>query len=267
VSDAELSHRFSVDGITLAGHLALPPTSGGPRPGVVLCHGFPTGHGSGPKSAHTYPQLADRIAHDVDCVVLAFNFRGCAPSGGRFSMPGWRNDVRAAVGDLAARADVSGVLAVGFGTGGALCICAAAGDPRIAAVAALGAPADFADWAGSPRQLAEHADSLGLFGSRGIPQDFNQWSRDLRSIRAVACAEELSPRPLLVLHGADDDTVPALDARAVADAHGAAELKIVSGAGHQLRHDPRAVALLLGWLDRHRAEAARSSSGPVRHLP
>lgn len=249
-----LDHRFSVDGIDLAGHLALPPMSGGPRPGVVLCHGFPSGHGSGPKSAHTYPQLADRIAEDVDSVVLAFNFRGCRPSAGRFSLAGWLNDVRAAVGDLADRPDVSGVVAVGFGTGGALCLCAAAEDERVRAVAALGAPADFSDWAGSPRQLAEHAESLGLFGDRGIPQAFDDWARDLRSIRAVACAEVFSPRPLLVMHGAEDELVPALDARAVADAHGGAELKIVGGAGHQLRHDPRAVALLLGWLDRHRAE-------------
>jgi putative redox protein len=54
------------------------------------------------------------------------------------------------------------------------------------------------------------------------------------------------------MHGADDDLVPALDARALADAHGLAELKIMAGASHQLRHDPRAVAVLLGWLDRQR---------------
>ena len=77
----------------------------------------------------------------------------------------------------------------------------------------------------------------------------------------ITGAGGLSPRPLLVLHGADDDTVPALDARAVADAHGSAELKIVGGAGHQLRHDPRAVALLLGWLDRHRVEAQAPVGG------
>jgi putative redox protein len=221
---------------------------------VVLCHGFPSGHGSGPKSAHTYPQLADRLAHDVDSVVLAFNFRGCRPSGGRFSMAGWRNDIRAAVGDLAARPDVTGVAAVGFGTGGALCVCAAADDDRVRAVAAVGAPADFADWARSPRQLAEHADGLGLFGDQGIPQAFDEWARDLRSTRAVACAERMGTRPLLVLHGAEDELVPVLDARALADAHAGAELKIVPGAGHQLRHDPRGVALLLGWLDRQRSE-------------
>ncbi len=257
-----LEHKFSVDGITLRGHLALPRTSGGPHPGVVLCHGFPSGHGSGPKSAHTYPQLADRIAQDVDCVVLAFNFRGCRPSQGRFSMAGWLNDGRAAVAHLSARADVDGVMTVGFGTGGALALCAAAADERVHAVAALGAPADFSDWARSPRDLAEHALSLGLFGDRGMPEAFDAWARELRTIRAVACAEVFSPRPLLVLHGAEDDAVPALDARAVADAHGGAELKIVTGAGHQLRHDPRAVALLLGWLDRHRT-AARPDAVPA----
>jgi acetyl esterase/lipase len=38
----------------------------------------------------------------------------------------------------------------------------------------------------------------------------------------------------------------------------AAELRIVSGAGHRLRHDPRAVAILLGWLDRERNRVATS---------
>lgn len=251
-----LEHQFSVDGITLAGHLALPPRTGGRRPGVVICHGFPSGHGSGPKSAHTYPQLADRIAGDVDSVALAFNFRGCRPSKGRFSLAGWRNDIQAAAAHLAARPDVSGVVAVGFGTGGALCVCAAAADERIQAVAALGSPADFSDWGRAPRRLAEYADKLGLFGADGVPQPFDTWARDFREIRAVDCAETMSPRPLLLLHGADDQTVPVLDARAVADAHREAELKIMPGAGHQLRHDPRAVALLLGWLDRQRAGLA-----------
>ena len=57
------------------------------------------------------------------------------------------------------------------------------------------------------------------------------------------------------------------DARVMADAHGHGELRIVSGAGHDLRHDPRAVAILLGWLDRQRhrdsgREQPPASSGP-----
>ena len=64
---------------------------------------------------------------------------------------------------------------------------------------------------------------------------------------------DVAPRPVLVVHGTDDESVPAFDARVVADAHGSAELRMLSGAGHALRHDPRAVAVLLGWLDRQRS--------------
>jgi uncharacterized protein len=66
----------------------------------------------------------------------------------------------------------------------------------------------------------------------------------------------MAPRPLLVLHGSDDEVVPVFDARVIADAHGEAELRIVEGGAHQLRHDPRAVAVLLGWLDRQRSQAS-----------
>ena len=53
--------------------------------------------------------------------------------------------------------------------------------------------------------------------------------------------------------GSDDEAVPPFDGRVLGDAHGSAELRIIVGAGHQLRHDPRAIAILLGWLDRIRA--------------
>jgi putative redox protein len=66
---------------------------------------------------------------------------------------------------------------------------------------------------------------------------------------------------LLILHGSDDDMVPVFDARAVADAHGTADLRIIEGGGHQLRHDPRAVAVLLGWLDRQRSASAAQRAG------
>ena len=73
-----------------------------------------------------------------------------------------------------------------------------------------------------------------------------------RSIRAVACVAAYAPRPLLVAHGSEDEVVPPFDARVVADAHGSAELRFINGAGHSLRHDPRTIAVLLGWLDRQR---------------
>ena len=53
----------------------------------------------------------------------------------------------------------------------------------------------------------------------------------------------------------EDEAVPPFDARVLADAHGSAELRMINGAGHELLHDPRAVAVLLGWLDRQRSQA------------
>jgi putative redox protein len=85
----------------------------------------------------------------------------------------------------------------------------------------------------------------------GFPTDAPRWVREVAHVDAVAAARRLEGRPLLVLHGIDDPDVPVDDARALADAGAPlAELRLVQGAGHRLRHDPRAVATLLGWLDR-----------------
>jgi putative redox protein len=152
---------------------------------------------------------------------------------------------------------VSGVWLAGFGTGGALAICAAADDAEVRGVASLGAPADFDDWASHPKRLLEHAREVGMIVDATFPADVDEWTRELKELRAVTCAARLAPRPLLVVHGSDDDLVPVFDARVLVDAHGSAELRIMNGAGHRLRHDPRAVAVLLGWLDREGSGVAR----------
>ncbi|MGY6499932.1 MAG: alpha/beta hydrolase [Acidimicrobiales bacterium] len=246
-------HRFDVDGNELVGHLALPPgTSARSLPGVVICHGFPAGTGGGANAARTYPELADRLANEMGWAALCFTYRGCGQSAGDFSLGGWLRDTLGAFSQLHEHPRVGRVWAAGFGTGGALSICAAAADPRVQGVAALGAPADFDDWASHPRKLLVHAREQHAISDPAFPASFESWARELREIRAVASAAVLAPRPLLVAHGSEDDSVPVFDARVTSDAHGAADLRIIDGAGHQLRHDPRAIAVLLGWLDRQR---------------
>ncbi len=248
-----MDHRFRSGDLTLAAHLARPAHGDGAGlPGLTLLHGFPTGKGGGPKSAHTYPQLADRIATELGWVVLAFNLRGCRPSEGQFSLQGWLDDLSAAIDHLLADQGVQGVWCAGFGTGGALGICAGALDPRISGVASVAAPADFEDWARRPARLLAHAREVGVIDDPAWPPSMDAWSRELKEIRPIDAAAQLAPRPLLVMHGSQDEVVPDFDARLLADAHGGAELRFIAGAGHQLRHDPRAVAVLLGWLDRQK---------------
>ena len=74
----------------------------------------------------------------------------------------------------------------------------------------------------------------------------------MTEVRPTELVAKIPPRPLLIVHGANDDVVPITDARELADAADAsAELRVLAGAGHMLLHDPRAIALLLGWFDRH----------------
>jgi putative redox protein len=240
----------------LAAHLASPPSrpSGGRLPGVVLCHGYPVEVGGADTSARSLPQLADRVVRELGFIALAFNFRGVGDSEGDFSLGGWLDDLQVAVDHLLRVEPLLGVWVVGLGTGGALAICAGARDRRIRGVAALGAPADFDDWAGQPRRLLQHAREIGLIRDPAFPQSVDLWARPLREIRALQCVTHFAPRPLLVVHGTDDDVVPDFDARVVADSHASADLRLIPGAVHRLIYDPRVVAILLGWLDRQRHE-------------
>ena len=243
------------DGLRLRGHLACPPaSSGGPglvRHGLVLCHGFPAGPRGAATAAQTYPQLADRVAADTSWAVLAFNLRGTGESEGDFSLGGWLADLRHAIDHLLEVADVDGVWLCGFSTGGSLALCAAGEDERVRGVAALAAPADFDAWAADPRRFLEHARNIGVVRRAAFPPSFDAWARELREVRPLALVGKVPPRPVLLVHGSDDETVSIMDARALADAaDGEVELRVLPGAGHRLRHDPRAIAVLLGWLER-----------------
>lgn len=219
---------------------------------MIILHGFPSGVHGAPAAAASYPELADRIAKELEWIGFVPALRGAGGSEGHFSLGGWLEDVIAAIAHLRATERPTGIWLAGFGTGGALAIAAASRDPAIKGVAALAAPADFDDWANQPRRLLDHARAIGLIRDPAFPPLVDRWARELRAIRADQAMALVAPRPALIVHGTDDESVPPFDARVVADAHGSAELRMLTGAGHALRHDPRAVAVLLGWLDRQR---------------
>jgi uncharacterized protein len=241
---------LSTGDLRLSAHLALPPPPGRSH-GLVVCHGFPNGPRGAATVGTTYADLADRLARDSGFVVLTFNFRGTGTSEGDFSVQGWLDDLKVAVRTLATRPDVRGVWTAGFGHGGTFAVCEAADDHLVRGVATIASPSTLRDWAQDPGRLLGHARSMGMIRSEGFPSDATRWVRDIGRIDAVSAAARLERRPLLVLHGVEDAEVPVDDARALADAgRPNSELRLVQGAGHRLRHDPRAIATLLGWLAR-----------------
>ena len=251
-----VSERLEViesDGLRLWAHTARPPRRGNDaatRKGLVLCHGFPTGPRWAESSGRTYPEFADRLAHDAGWAVLAFNYRGTGESQGDFSLGGWARDLKAAIDHLYNQPGVDGVWLAGFRTGGALAICVAAEDERVRGVATFGAPADFDSWSQEPRRFLATARERGVVRSPDFPEDLAAWTQEIKATRALDCVDGVPPRPLMIVHGSIDDVVPLSDARVLADSAPGSELRVITGAGHRLRHDPRAVAVLLGWLDR-----------------
>jgi len=237
-------------GLNLAGHLALPENRRmRALPGVVLCPGFPAPANGGARAAERIYPLADRIAESMEWAALVLNYRGCGDSDGDFSLEGWTEDVASAVDHFNALEQVEGVWLAGFGIGGALSASVAQRDSRIRGVATMGAPVDLAHWGRGASGLVEHARSLGIITAPGYPASLDSWAKAALSIRVDRCAADIAPRPMLVLHGSDDREVSPFDARAIADAHGDAGLRIISGADHRLHSDPRCIAILLGWLD------------------
>lgn len=245
----------SVDGPdgTLAVHVAPAVAApGGHSSALVLCHGYPLGPDAARSAGDSLPLLADRLAAESGRRVVAGCFRGVGPSEGDFSLDGWLEDLRTFVTYAAGLASGGGVRVAGFGTGGALAVCLAAEDARVTGVACFGSPATFADWVQDLDGMLELSRRVGVVRTRAFPTDIVEWGASFSTLRPVEAAASLSPRPLLVVHGALDDEVPLSDARALVDAAGpCAELRVIGGAGHRLRADPRAIALLVGWLERH----------------
>jgi fermentation-respiration switch protein FrsA (DUF1100 family) len=227
--------RFEADGIPLVGQLRVPAGVTGPSPAVLL-----TGPFTGVKEQVT-GVYAERLSA-AGYVTLAIDHRGFGGSGGRRGhedTQGKLADLRAAVTFLSGLLDVDElrVAAVGICLGGGYAVRAAAGDPRIRAVAgiagAYNSPLRFAaDLDGYRSALAGFlarydeflpavavegeaamggAEPWAYYGSsRSAGGEWvNQVTRgslhSLMTFDALSAADLLGATPLLVVHGRVDD--------------------------------------------------------------
>jgi len=236
----------------LDAYLVRPDRAAASSPGMVLCHGFPSAQRPGVPN-RSYQLFAERVAAEQGWTVLALSLRGCGQSEGSFSLAGWVTDVGRGVQRLRDEG-CRGVWLVGSTTGGSLSILAAARDPEIRGVAVMAPRADFDDWASDPRRFLQHCRTVGVVDDE--PTSLSIWARQLKENRPIDAVGQLSSRPLLILHGLDDRQVPFDDARALAARHRHAEVRLIPGANHRIRHDPRAVAVLLGWLERQAVDVS-----------
>jgi fermentation-respiration switch protein FrsA (DUF1100 family) len=245
---------FEVDGLRIVGQLYLPGGQALP-PAVCICHGIP----SDAPAANTkikdrgYAGLAESICRQ-GFTVLIFNFRGTGGSGGNFDILGWTYDLRAAIDYLWALPEVSGsrLFLLGFSGGAAVSVCVAAQDKRISSVAACACPAEFDSLiaeGGKSSSIIDHFRSIGIIRDSDFPSSPKDWLDSFRRVSPVNCVSRISPRPLLLVHGSQDEVVAVSHVRKLfAQSGEPKQLVIIDGAGHRLRQDERAMAVVTRWL-------------------
>jgi putative redox protein len=229
-----------------------PPSAPASRGVLFVCHELPREPDAATDAGRGYPALADRLAQECESRVVVPMLRGANGSRGDFSANGWLEDLATVTREEAGQ---DGQLwLIGFGFGGAIALRAAVRDPRVRGVASIAGPADLTAWAANHERLLERCRRSGAISTPGFPEDVDAWAAEIVALAPLDAAARLGARPLLVVHGSDDAEVPVAAARAIADAAvgGPADLRIVPAAGHWLRADPRVVATLVGWIERHR---------------
>jgi dipeptidyl aminopeptidase/acylaminoacyl peptidase len=238
------------DGISLVGQLFRPDETGR-YPAVCLCHGAPSGNPPEPGDGG-YPALAERICGE-GYTTFFFNFRGTGDSAGNIDFFGWTRDLAAALDYLTGLAsiDKACLYAVAFSAGAATAVYVAAHDARLRGVAACACPAHFGLFldADEPEAILARYHEMGAIRDADFPPSADEWFAGLRKMVPREHVAEVAPRPLLLVHGSEDATVPPEHARELyARAGEPKKLVVIEGAGHRLRRDERVIAALLDWL-------------------
>jgi alpha-beta hydrolase superfamily lysophospholipase len=188
-----------------SGATTATPGTAGPRPGIVVVHGWESNRG------RTFAHV--RYLHAAGFHCLVFDVRGhgdSPPETLPINVPEFADDTIAAVRWLTARPEVSVAGVLGHSMGGAGVIVAASREPLIRAVVSLSAPADLVRMTRKTFTMAEvHipepiAGPLALI-TAGVLMAPRRHSIDDAS--ALVAARRYRG-PLLLIHGAEDHGVP-----------------------------------------------------------
>lgn len=206
-------------------------------PLVILCHGF-----KGFREWGFWPCFAERLAASGFAALrIDFSHNGVRERDydrlDLFERDTWtrhQQDLAAVLASLYDTDPTRPIALVGHSRGGADALFAAEREPRVAAVVAI-APVSYTrpDWP----EVETTLERMGHYPVENTRT--KQWMPVGREFFAdaplhdpVAAARRLAPRPLLVIHGDADTSVPLENGRRLVDAHGAAELVVIEGANH-----------------------------------
>lgn len=236
-------------GETLAG--VWHPGAGQPRYVVVICHGFRGGKDGGGRAV----QLAEAMSHRGYSAVR-FDFSGAGDSSGDFAditLTRQTEDL-AAVLDWIDRTRLGIPLLLGRSFGGSTAAIRAAAEPRVRGICLWSTPADLRET--FTLALGEAYQELAAGRTVSLEDDYSRFSlhpsfvSDLVKHDVLSAIRALSPRPVLIVHGENDQVVPVKQARAAFAAAGEPKkLLVIPKADHRFLHDYQAAGeATLDWL-------------------
>jgi dipeptidyl aminopeptidase/acylaminoacyl peptidase len=240
---------FISDNLNLYGELYSPDITDPAKPALCLCHGIPAV--SYNPAERGYALLAEKFCAN-GFITFIFNFRGAGLSQGNLDLLGWTHDLKAAVNYLYSLDEVkrSQLTLIGFSGGAAVSVYVAAHDTRIASVVTLACPATFDFLPGNKADaIIAHFRTIGVIRDKDFPASVGKWLEGFNTVSPLRYVDQISPRPVLIIHGDKDDTVPVGHAHNLYQKAGEPrELIIIPNAGHRLRLEEKAVDAILNWL-------------------
>lgn len=278
---------FLSDGLNLSGIVHTPDDlrAGERRPAFIILHGF-----GGNKAGHGQIVMAEQLTQ-WGYVTMRIDFRGCGESEGehgRILCLDQVADTSNAVTYMAGRTDVEPerVALVGSSFGAAVAIYTGGADPRVAAVISSGGWGDGERkfrrqhptpeaWARFTKMLEEGRryrertgkslmvprfdivpipERLRANMSAGSIMEFPaETAQSMYDFRADDMVGKISPRPLLLLHSANDSVTPTHESiELFKRAKQPAELYLLSDVDHFMfnQENPRVTRLVFDWLER-----------------
>jgi pimeloyl-ACP methyl ester carboxylesterase len=240
------------EGIKIRAWLSFPePKPKGLSPALVFCHGIP-GSRPDPNDRGYLPLVEAFTGEGMVCAT--FNFRGCGLSEGNIDMRGWYDDLGAvmeAVFDSPHGIDLKSIHCIGFSAGGAIAAKFSAYEERVSSLLLMATPHNFADiLPKDAKLLRDHFIDIGTIRDHSFPPDLTRWYKDFLDVEPAKFLPLVSPRPVGIVHGENDTTVPPEHAHLLFEsACHPKKLTILDGAGHQLRKDARTEQIIRSWLN------------------
>lgn len=279
---------FESDGLRIAGLVDLPPDykRGERRPAFIVLHGF-----GGNKDGQGQSVVAKQFA-EWGYVTLRIDFRGCGESEGergRIICLDQVADTRNALSFLAGREEVDPerIALVGSSFGAAVAVFTGGADRRVAAVVSCGGWGDGERkfrgqhptpeaWERFTHMLEEgkrHRERTGKslmvprYDIVPIPEKLRnrmshgsimefpaETAQSMNDFRADDQIGNISPRPVLLLHSANDSVTPTYESiEMFKRARQPAELHLLSDVDHFTfsEENPRLTNIVRDWLQRY----------------